>query len=143
MRPPAGPAVPRSRRAPVRIRYAAVGLVLGGAWLWNGDLSPWVHALRLLVVVLVAFPVARWAHARYLRWRGSEAGSRPHLWGLVVAKVLLVAIALVIELALEQWLGRTAATAVAAAAILVVVAVGGPLVHERLVVGAIPSPAGP
>ena len=121
--------------APVRIRYAVIGVVLGGAWAANWGLPPWEHALRLVVLLLVVVPVVNLARSRHLRRRGRPAEPSSHLRGLVISKVILVALALVVEIALERWLPLGTATTVVALLLFVVVVVAGPPSHGWIVAG--------
>lgn len=51
-----------SRSALIRAGYVVAGLKIGALWMAQGDSSPWVHALRLLIlmakVTLVALAMA-------------------------------------------------------------------------------------
>ena len=43
----------------VRIRYAVLGLIAGGLWLWGSGDPLWLHALRMLAIVLIVPALAR------------------------------------------------------------------------------------
>jgi len=125
----------RSGGAAIWVRYAVIGIALGGAWLWNKGLPPWQHALRLLVLVLVLVPAANHLRTRYLRRRGQQVQPSTHLRGLVIAKVILVVAALGAELLFDLWLPLATATTVVAALLAVAVVLAGPLAHEWIVSG--------
>lgn len=118
--PGATPAAPRT----VRLAYTAIGLLIGAAWLVGRDVPPVEHALRLLVVVVVV-P----ALMRLLRRFRAVAVSHPPMRLLIVAKVLLVAAALGLDVLLARWTDWAAA--LTALALALAVALGGPVLHTR------------
>jgi uncharacterized membrane protein len=127
------------------LRYSVIGAVFGVAWLWNTGVAPWLHALRLVVLVLVLAPLATW----FRRRRAARSGhadpmqASAHVRGWVVAKVALVVVALAIEVLLGTWVSRSTSAAVVAVLLLLTVAVAGPLVHNWLAGGwRRPAPAG-
>ncbi|MFE7111487.1 hypothetical protein ACFU98_39310 [Streptomyces sp. NPDC057575] len=104
----------------LRLAYAVAGLLIGGAWAYGRDMPPWEHALRLGVIVTVVPPVLHLVRSRL----GRSAGRHLPLQHLVVAKVLLVLGAMVMDLLLEPltvW-----ASFVTAGILAAVVDVGGP-----------------
>ncbi|MFB7214049.1 hypothetical protein [Streptomyces sp. NPDC056255] len=111
---------------PVRLGYIAVGLGIGGAWLLGRDVPPWEHALRLLAIVVVVPPAVH-----LLRRRRARA-TLPHLplRHLVAAKVLLVGAALGLDALLALW--TVWAPVATALTLTLIVAVGGPPLHQRL-----------
>jgi len=121
----------------VRIRYLVIGALLGAAWGWNGDLPPWSHAVRLGILIVVVLPLFALGRRWWFRRTGrtDTADSNAHLRGWLVAKVALVAGAFVAQVALERWLTRSASAEVVGLGLFAVVAVAGPMLHERLVVG--------
>jgi hypothetical protein len=82
----------------------------------------WQHALRLLAAVLIIPPLIH-----LLRRRLNRTSHLP-LRRLVMAKVLLIAAALALDLLLAPWTSH--ADLITAIAIALSVAVGGPLVHN-------------
>ncbi|MFG2794959.1 hypothetical protein [Streptomyces sp. NPDC048419] len=115
-------------RRQIALVYAFIGLAVGGAWMLGGDMPAWQHALRLLAAVLIIPPLIH-----LLRRRLNHTGHLP-LRRLVMAKILLVAAALALDLLLTAWTSH--ADIFTAVAVAVSVAVGGPLVHN-----AAPGPA--
>ncbi|RKT87412.1 hypothetical protein SAMN05421805_113125 [Saccharopolyspora antimicrobica] len=111
---------------PVRLGYAVAALVIGGAWAFGWDVPLWQHALRLLVIVLVLPPIVHLARRRLRR----PVTAYPPMRHLVVAKVLLVAGAVGLELLLNRWTWW--APFITAAALAATVAVGGPPWHRKL-----------
>jgi hypothetical protein len=119
----------------VWVRYIVIGLILGGTWVWQENEAPWIHAIRVVVLLVFVAPVIR----RIRRCYGKRA-DREHAWevrlrGWIEAKLVLVVLALGLELLLEQWLSRSAAAEIVALCLSVTVAIAGPLLHERLVGG--------
>jgi pimeloyl-ACP methyl ester carboxylesterase len=116
-------------------RYLVMGFILGATWVWHENESPWIHALRVVIVVVLVAPVIRWVRQRYAKHPGRGRGARVRLRGWLLAKLVLVVTALGIELLLEKWLSLSAAAEIAALWLGVTVAVAGPLLHERLMAG--------
>jgi hypothetical protein len=116
----------------VWVRYLVVGLILGAAWVWQEGESPWAHALRVAILLVFVAPVVRWVRQRYATKRGRGPGIGVPVRGWLLAKLVLVSIALAIEVLLEQWLSLSAATEIAALCLAVTVAVAGPLLHGWL-----------
>ncbi len=121
----------------MRLRYLVIGALLGAAWGWNGDLPPWEHALRLGILVVVVLPAFAMGRRWWFRRSGRDdtGASSAHLRGWLVAKVVLVVLAFCLQLALERLLPPTASAEIVGLALCATVAVGGPLVHHRLVAG--------
>ncbi|WP_027946817.1 hypothetical protein [Amycolatopsis taiwanensis] len=109
----------------VRLGYTAAGLAIGVAWALGWDRPIWEHALRLLVLVLVVPPIIH-----LVRRRTGRTAGHPPLRHLVVAKVLLVAAAIGLEVLLDHWTSWSAL--LTALALTITVAVGGPSLHHTL-----------
>lgn len=117
----------------LRLAYAAIGLLIGGAWALGQNTPPWEHTLRLLVVVVVIPPFLHLLRQRVRR----IASIQPPLRPMVAAKVLLLAAALGLDVLLARW--TEGAELITAAALALTVAIGGPVLHRRL----LPGSAGP
>lgn len=116
----------------VRIGYAALGLIAGGLWLLGSGDPLWLHALRVLAIVLVVPAVASRLAAAAARRRGQQKTETLSVGRLVAIKAGLVIVAIAVtgllgsrvahlDLYLAAWLALT-------------VAVGGPVIHHRLLV---------
>ena len=116
----------------VRIGYAALGLIAGGLWLLGSGDPLWLHALRVLAIVLVVPAVASRLAAAVARRRGQQKTETLSVGRLVAIKAGLVIVAIAVtgllgsrvahlDLYLAAWLALT-------------VAVGGPVIHHRLLV---------
>ena len=116
----------------VRISYAALGLIAGGLWLLGSGDPLWLHALRVLAIVLVVPAVASRLAAAVARRRGQQKTETLSVGRLVAVKAGLVIVAIAVtgllgsrvahlDLYLAAWLALT-------------VAVGGPVIHHRLLV---------
>ena len=116
-------------------RYLVMGFILGATWIWDENESPWTHALRVAILVIFLAPVIRLVRPRYANHPGRGRGAGVRLRGWLVAKLVLVVMALGIELLLEEWLSRSAAAEIVALCLSVTIAIAGPLLHERLVAG--------
>jgi hypothetical protein len=139
----AGTTEPPTRRllspsARTRVGYLVAGVALGALWLVNGGRSVWEHALRLLVLVLVVATVLELLRRRR---GGARTGSRRAYVRLLTAKLALIGLAFAAEALLAHWsvLGAAGAEDVVALALALAVAVGGPMLHERLTAPAAPS----
>jgi hypothetical protein len=119
----------------VWVRYIVIGLILGGTWVWQENEAPWIHAIRLVVLLVLIAPVIRQVRRRYGQRAGRELGGGVRLRGWITAKLVLVVLALGLELLLEQWMSPNAAAEIVALCLGITVAVAGPLLHERLVAG--------
>ncbi|MEV7558320.1 hypothetical protein [Streptomyces sp. NPDC089795] len=109
--------------------YAAVGAAVGGVWALGGDTPAWEHALRVLVVVLCVSVVGRFVGRRLVRV-GRAPVDRRLFFGLVAGKVLLVAVALLVDQLAGLWCAEPAL--ITAGFLFVLVTVGGPALHGRL-----------
>ncbi|MER7822524.1 hypothetical protein ABTX85_08160 [Streptomyces sp. NPDC096097] len=109
--------------------YAAVGAAVGGIWVLGGDMPAWEHALRVLVVVLCVSLAGRFLGRRLVR-AGRAPVDRRLFFGLVAGKVLLVAVALLVDQLVGLWSAEPAL--ITAGFLFVVVTVGGPALHGRL-----------
>lgn len=116
----------------VRISYAALGLIAGALWLLGSGDPLWLHALRVLAIVLVVPAVASRLAAAVARRRGQQKTETLSVGRLVAIKAGLVIVAIAVtgllgsrvahlDLYLAAWLALT-------------VAVGGPVIHHRLLV---------
>lgn len=120
------------RRGPSTARvsaYAAAGAAVAAVWVLGGDMPAWEHALRVLVVVLCVSLAGRFVGPRLTR-AGRAPLDRGLFLGLVTGKVLLVAVALLVDWLAGLWFSEP--TLITAAFLFVVVAVGGPALHGRL-----------
>ncbi|WP_141564298.1 hypothetical protein [Mycolicibacterium palauense] len=113
----------------IRLAYLVVGLKFGSLWLVQGEGSPWIHALRLVVLMAVVMTVAevvrRWAARRGRRVNHHALGR------FLLAKLGVVALAVAAGLLLQDWLAN--ANVWVGLGLAVVVAVAGPLIHPWLV----------
>ncbi|MEV7443935.1 hypothetical protein AB0O22_22860 [Streptomyces sp. NPDC091204] len=89
----------------------------------------WEHALRVLLVVLCVSVAGRFVGRRLAR-SGRAPLDRGLFFALVAGKVLLVAVALLVDWVAGLWFSEP--TLITAAFLFVVVAVGGPALHGRL-----------
>ncbi|WP_030759977.1 MULTISPECIES: hypothetical protein [unclassified Streptomyces] len=113
--------------------YAAVGAAVGGIWALGGDTPAWEHALRVLVVVLCVSVAGRFLGRRLAR-TGRAPVDRRLFFGLVAGKVLLVAVALLVDQLAGLWFAEPAL--LTAGFLFVLVTVAGPVLHDRLAHGA-------
>ncbi|MFF3674505.1 hypothetical protein ACFYYS_11005 [Streptomyces sp. NPDC002120] len=109
--------------------YAAAGAAMAAVWVLGGDMPAWEHALRVLLVVLCVSVAGRFAGRRLAR-SGRAPLDRGLFFALVAGKVLLVAVALLVDWLAGLWFSEP--TLITAAFLFVVVAVGGPALHGRL-----------
>ncbi|MER6445962.1 hypothetical protein DEJ51_31480 [Streptomyces venezuelae] len=123
----------RSARPARTLAYAAAGAAVGGVWALGGDMPAWEHALRVLAVVLCVSVAARLVGPRLAR-AGRTPVDRGLFFGLVAAKVLLVAVALLVDQLVGLWFPDPAL--ITAGFLFVLVAAGGPVLHGRLSRGA-------
>jgi hypothetical protein len=115
---------------PLRVRYLALGLLMGGIWAWNGSTPLWVHAVKLVGLMAIVTMLVRLVRQR----RAARAGIRAKPQ-LSVPRVLAVKASLVLAAMIVSWLldGRVShAYLVVATGLLVVVALLGPRLHPRL-----------
>ncbi|MFH9795025.1 hypothetical protein [Streptomyces virginiae] len=109
--------------------YAAAGVAVGAVWVLGGDMPAWEHALRVLLVVLCVSVAGRVVGPRLAR-AGRAPLDRKVFFGLVVAKVLLVGVALLVDWLAGLWFAEPAL--ITAGLLFVAVTVGGPALHARL-----------
>ncbi|WP_327739115.1 hypothetical protein OG749_40345 [Streptomyces nojiriensis] len=109
--------------------YAAAGAAVGAVWAFGADMPAWEHALRVLVVVLCVSVAGRLVGRRLVR-AGRTPVDRGLFFGLVAAKVLLVAVALLVDQLAGLWFSEPAL--ITAGFLFVLVAAGGPALHGRL-----------
>jgi hypothetical protein len=119
----------------VWVRYIVIGFILGGTWVWQENEAPWIHAIRVVVLLAFVAPVIRWVRRRYGKGAGRHQGGGVFVSGWIAAKLVLVMLALGLELLLEQWMSPNAAAEIVALCLGITVAIAGPLLHERLVAG--------
>ncbi|MFJ6479678.1 MULTISPECIES: hypothetical protein [unclassified Streptomyces] len=119
----------RSARPTRTLAYVAAGAAVGGVWAFGGDMPAWEHALRVLVVVLCVSVAGRFVGRRLAR-SGRTPIDRGLFFGLVAAKVLLVAVALLVDWLAGLWFSEPAL--ITAGFLFVLVAVGGPALHGWL-----------
>jgi hypothetical protein len=107
-----------------------VGLVLGVVRARNGDLAPWSHNVRLLVLIVIVLPVVAQARRLWFSRAGRfhTGATSDHLWGWLVTTVTLVGAALEAQIVLEQWLARSTSAEVVGELLATVT-----VVHVRLV----------
>jgi len=129
-----GPAVTPA----TRLGYAALGLIAGSLWLWNAGQPVWLHAVRMLAILLIVPAVAQRLIAVIARHRGHSKRQTASVRRLVAAKGVLIIIAMTATILLE---GHVASLPVYVAGWLALtIGLGGPAVHHRLLAGA---PVGP
>jgi uncharacterized membrane protein len=115
------------------VRYALLGLLLGGTWVLDAGEAPWLHAIRVAVLLLLVGPALRLARRRFGRHPGRTlpGGRVVHEW--LVAKLVLVVVAVGVELLLGIWLSRQTAAEIVGLLLALSVFIGGPLLLERIV----------
>ncbi len=116
--------------------YAAAGAAVAAVWVLGGDMPAWEHALRVLVVVLCVSVAGRFLGRRLAR-SGRAPLDRGLFLGLVAGKVLLVAVALLVDWLAGLWFAEP--TLITAGFLFVLVTLGGPALHGRLAHGT-PAP---
>ncbi len=114
----------------VRIRYAALGLLAGGLWLWGSGDPLWLHALRMLAIVLVVPALAGLLTAAVARRRGLERTETISVGPLVTVKAGLVIIAIAVTALLGSRVPHL--DLYLAAWLTLMLALGGPAIHHRL-----------
>jgi hypothetical protein len=120
--------------AATRLGYAGLGLIAGALWLWNAGQPAWLHALRMLAIVLIVPPAAQLLAAVIARHRGRNRRQTVSVRRLVAAKGVLIIIAMTATILLK---GHVVGLPVYVAGWLVLmIALGGPAVHHRLLAGA-------
>jgi len=116
----------------VQAGYLFFGLAIGGLWIAHRGEPAWVHAARTLAVLLVVSLTLQVLHRRRPRSRPSSDGTRISLVRLIAAKLLVVAIALVVDWVLQRWIPN--ADLIVAIGLAVGIAAVGPKVHRYLLV---------
>jgi hypothetical protein len=114
----------------VRIRYAVLGLITGGLWLWGSGDPLWQHALRMLAIVLVVPALASRLTAAVARRRGLERTETISVGRLVAVKAGLVIVAIAVTALLGSRVHHLDLCLAAWLALLL--ALGGPAIHHRL-----------
>ena len=121
---------PRSERpSPPRRLYLIIGLVIGAVWFFRGDAPAWEHALRAVILLVVALPAAQLLLVR--RFASSQTQVHLRHVRIIVAKLTLVAAALIAQVVLEAAALR--ASLVVGIGIAVTVATVGPKLHPLFV----------
>ena len=121
-----------------RLGYAALGLIAGALWLWNAGQPAWLHAARMLAILLIVPLVAQRLMAVIARHRGHSRRQTISIRRLVAAKGVLIIIAMTASILLK---GHVASLPLYVAGWLVLtIGLGGPAVHHRLLAGAPASP---
>ena len=88
----------------IRRRYLVAGLVIGTLWLVHGGQSPWMHALRLLVLMGIVMAVAALVR-RLAAARGRRLPHHP-IGRFLAAKIAMLGLALFVATAFD-WLPYT------------------------------------
>ena len=111
--------------------YVVAGLIMGSVWAINHGDSVAEHAIRFGFLLFVIAPLLHWLYRRRMR---ALQPDDLHLsfWRLVAAKASLLAVALGASALLTQW--TDAADFFVAAGIVAAIAVGGPRLHQRMLV---------
>jgi len=121
---------PSARKAPVRLVYLVVGIVIGGVWALNSGTPLWEHAAKTLALVLTVPFLIHWLRARRERRAGITGRPQLALRRLVAAKLSLVAVALGVNAALDGHVPD--ADYIVAAGLTAAIALLGPLLHPHL-----------
>jgi hypothetical protein len=116
----------------IHARFAVAGVVIGGAWIWRAGASLWEHALRVLVVLLIAAPTLSYLRRRHAKRNGRPVGYFP-MKELVIAKLGLITVAVGLQWALQKAVSTTTASVVVGIAMAVTVGVGGPLLQRHVI----------
>jgi hypothetical protein len=122
----------------MRVRYTAVGLIVGAIWLSSSNQPLWVHAVRTLAILLVV-PAVLTPLIAAIRRRRQATTQTISILRFVSVKAGLVMIALVVtellrarvtnlDLYLAAWLALT-------------LALGGPAIHHRFLLRRAKVPA--
>ena len=114
----------------VRIRYAALGLIAGGLWLWGSGDPLWLHALRLLAIVLVVPALASGLNTAVARRRGKDRTETISIGLLVAIKAGLVIVAITVTGLLGSRVPHL--DLYVAAWLALMLALGGPAIHHHL-----------
>lgn len=124
--------------AAARVRYCLLGLLVAGMWLWSSGQPLWLHALRILAILLVVPAVAGSVVAAVARRRGRDPGEMISVARLVAFKAVLVVVAGAATLLLRAHVAHLDLWVAAWLALML--AFGGPAIHQRLLKGA-PRPS--
>ncbi len=116
----------------VRIRYAMLGLIAGGLWLWGSGDPMWLHALRMLAIVLIVPALANRLNAAVARHRGKERTETISSGRLVAIKAGLVVVAIAVTALLGSRVAHL--DLYLAAWLALMLALGGPAIHHRLLI---------
>jgi hypothetical protein len=117
-----------SPQTKVLVGYLIAGVVIGAMWLGQAGHSLAEHALRL--VALMAIVMALTTAVQRRRAAQGRLVKKHPIGRFLAMKLGLVAAAVVADLALAQWV--TTPDPWVALGLVVVVAVGGPLLHPWL-----------
>jgi hypothetical protein len=112
------------------IRFVIIGMLLGGTWVWNENQPPWIHAVRILVLVVIVGPLIRLFRQRRDGHQDEQSARRSFVKKWLLLKLTLVLTALSCELILEKWVSRTIAAPIVGLVLTVTVAVGAPLMFR-------------
>ena len=116
--------------AAMRLGYAVLGLIAGALWLWNAGQPAWLHALRMLAILLIVPAAAQRMVTAIARRRGRSRRETVSVRRLVAAKSVLIIIAMTATILLK---GHVASLSVYVAGWLALaIAFGGPAVHHHL-----------
>lgn len=120
-------------RPAIRARYCLLGLIVAGMWLWSSGQPLWLHALRILAILLVVPAVAGRVVAAAARRRGTDPGQMISVARLVAFKDALVLVAGAATLLLRNHVAHLDLWVAAWLALML--AFGGPAIHHRLLKG--------
>lgn len=114
----------------VRIRYAALGLIAGGLWLWGSGDPLWLRALRMLAIVLIVPALASRLNTAVARRRGKDRTETISIGRLVAIKAGLVIVAITVTALLGSRVPHL--DLYLAAWLALMLAFGAPAIHHRL-----------
>jgi Kef-type K+ transport system membrane component KefB len=114
------------------MRYAVLGLIAGGLWLWGSGDPLWLHALRMLAIVLIIPALASRLNAAVARRHGKQRTETISVGRLVAIKAGLVIVALAVTALLGSRLAHL--DLYVAAWLALTLALGGPAIHHRLLI---------
>jgi hypothetical protein len=116
--------------AAMRVRYAVLGLVVGGLWLRSSGTPAWEHGLRVLVIMMVVPPTLGRLAAAAARRRGRTPMAGISLVRLLMFKGTLTVIAMAVSIVAD---GRIPHLDLYVAVWLaLMLAFGGPALHHHL-----------
>jgi hypothetical protein len=122
----------RARDVPIRVRYLALGLIMGGIWAANHGAPLWEHVVKLLILTLAVPPLLHVVRTRRRRRQGLGEEARLSFPRLIGLKVSLVACALIAAWLLGDRV--TGADFLIAGGLGLTVALLGPRLHARLLI---------